>query len=408
MERAARSTFHDLSQVRSNSPIMQLTHAILFVALVASTFARPKQEQPTETNRLDEPLTDPELRRTLLRVFAESLKAAAEAGIQAAKKSDSGAADLTPPSQDATSAEGFDDDSSADELLILSGDSSTSERTLEALPQVATSETPFLVRVESEQPSETRETRESASSPTVSTSRTTNIHRSIWIYTSPQQTESDEVSTTERITGDLSSPAPSPAPPQPTVTVENVASLSPSDSVDVQKFVSAVSRTTDESLGSGVEFYKAPLIAAFGLLQEENTGKTRNLIAYPVPEGVSDQLLRNERLTLSVAGQVAGRQGVTFSHQPTPEASFVVQRSQNLQQQPSFQPSLFGGPNDDTLRRLEKRQQLLQEQLVSIQREREALQRSYRPTRSETLVPAESNNVFITRSLPIYLQPPFF
>ncbi|XP_065334902.1 uncharacterized protein LOC135936130 isoform X2 [Cloeon dipterum] len=378
MERAARSTFHDLSQVRSNSPIMQLTHAILFVALVASTFARPKQEQPTETNRLDEPLTDPELRRTLLRVFAESLKAAAEAGIQAAKKSDSGAADLTPPSQDATSAEGFDDDSSADELLILSGDSSTSERTLEALPQVATSETPFLVRVESEQPSETRET------------------------------QSDEVSTTERITGDLSSPAPSPAPPQPTVTVENVASLSPSDSVDVQKFVSAVSRTTDESLGSGVEFYKAPLIAAFGLLQEENTGKTRNLIAYPVPEGVSDQLLRNERLTLSVAGQVAGRQGVTFSHQPTPEASFVVQRSQNLQQQPSFQPSLFGGPNDDTLRRLEKRQQLLQEQLVSIQREREALQRSYRPTRSETLVPAESNNVFITRSLPIYLQPPFF
>ncbi|CAB3366622.1 Hypothetical predicted protein [Cloeon dipterum] len=378
MERAARSTFHDLSQVRSNSRKMQLTHAILFVALVASTFARPKQEQPIETNRLDEPLTDPELRRTLLRVFAESLKAAAEAGIQAAKKSDSGAADLTPPSQDASSAEGFDDDRSADELLVLSGDSSTSERTLEALPQVATSETPFLVRVESEQPSETRET------------------------------QSDEVSTTERISGDLSSPAPSPAPPQPTVTVENVASLSPSDSVDVQKFVSAVSRTTDESLGSGVEFYKAPLIAAFGLLQEENTGKTRNLIAYPVPEGISEQLLRNERLTLSVAGQVAGRQGVTFSHQPTPEASFVVQRSQNLQQQPSFQPSLFGGSNDDTLRRLEKRQQLLQEQLVSIQREREALQRSFRPTRSETLVPAESNNVFITRSLPIYLQPPFF
>lgn len=59
---------------------------ILLCALVASSCARPKQDEISNTNRLDQPLTDPELRRTLLRVFAESLKAAAEAGIQAAKK----------------------------------------------------------------------------------------------------------------------------------------------------------------------------------------------------------------------------------------------------------------------------------------------------------------------------------
>jgi hypothetical protein len=59
---------------------------ILVCALVASSCARPKQDEISNTNRLDQPLTDPELRRTLLRVFAESLKAAAEAGIQAAKK----------------------------------------------------------------------------------------------------------------------------------------------------------------------------------------------------------------------------------------------------------------------------------------------------------------------------------
>jgi len=59
---------------------------ILLCALVASSCARPRQNEEANTNRLDEPLADPELRRTLLRVFAETLKAAAEAGIKAAKK----------------------------------------------------------------------------------------------------------------------------------------------------------------------------------------------------------------------------------------------------------------------------------------------------------------------------------
>ncbi|XP_059486679.1 uncharacterized protein LOC132203158 isoform X2 [Neocloeon triangulifer] len=358
---------------------MHLTHAIILCSLVATSFARPRQDQVTDINRLDEPLSDPELRRTLLRVFAESLKAAADAGIQAAKKSDSGTADLKPPTADAASSEGFDRETSADELLVLSGDSTTSERTLVANPRAASTETPFLVRLDNEEPAESR--------------------------------SAEAAATTERTVSDdpgLSSPAPSPAPPQPTVTVDNLANLTPADSADVNRFISAVSTTPDEKLGAGVEFLQAPLIAAFGLLQEESTGKTRNLVAYPVPQGVSEQLLRDERLTLSVAGQVAGRQGITFSHQPTPDASLVnFQRSLPLQQQP-FQEQNFFSSSDDALRRLEKRQQLLQEQLVSLQREREALQRNFRQTRSEVLVPAESNNVFISRSLPIYLQPPFF
>ncbi|XP_059486678.1 uncharacterized protein LOC132203158 isoform X1 [Neocloeon triangulifer] len=389
---------------------MHLTHAIILCSLVATSFARPRQDQVTDINRLDEPLSDPELRRTLLRVFAESLKAAADAGIQAAKKSDSGTADLKPPTADAASSEGFDRETSADELLVLSGDSTTSERTLVANPRAASTETPFLVRLDNEEPAESRESASNATT-TVSPPITT-IHRSVWIYTSPQHKGSAEAAaTTERTVSDdpgLSSPAPSPAPPQPTVTVDNLANLTPADSADVNRFISAVSTTPDEKLGAGVEFLQAPLIAAFGLLQEESTGKTRNLVAYPVPQGVSEQLLRDERLTLSVAGQVAGRQGITFSHQPTPDASLVnFQRSLPLQQQP-FQEQNFFSSSDDALRRLEKRQQLLQEQLVSLQREREALQRNFRQTRSEVLVPAESNNVFISRSLPIYLQPPFF
>jgi hypothetical protein len=127
---------------------------------------------------------------------------------------------------------------------------------------------------------------------------------------------------------------------------------------------------------------------------------------------------------------------VTFQHHQLPQATFIheqtrslplnlqqhlqlqQQRSQsnNLQQQQQNnqnnilqqqqQNNVF--QSDDALLRLEKRQQLLQDQLVALQRERSVLlQRNQRPTRSETLVPAESN-VVISRSLPIYLQPPFF
>lgn len=47
---------------------------------VGVVLALPRQEIEGN-NRLDEPLSDPELRKTLLRVFAESLRAAAEAGV---------------------------------------------------------------------------------------------------------------------------------------------------------------------------------------------------------------------------------------------------------------------------------------------------------------------------------------
>ena len=119
----------------------------------------------------------------------------------------------------------------------------------------------------------------------------------------------------------LSSPAPSPAPPQPTVTLENASNLPADDSADVQRFVDAASSSPDEKLGSGVELLKAPLIAAFALQQEEATGKTRNLFAYPLASPVSEQLLRNERLTLSVAGQVT---------KITPKSHFSEQTCQKI------------------------------------------------------------------------------
>jgi hypothetical protein len=213
-------------------------------------------------------------------------------------------------------------------------------------------------------------------------------------------------------------PGPSPAPPSPDVAVtldESAAKLSPADNEDVQRFVSAV-KTSDESLGDGVELFQAPLIAAFALQQDGLTGITRSLLAFPVNKA-HEELLKQERQILSVAGQVIGTQrtGIlprTVQQQQQQNFGRVsnidIQRSVQPQFRQQDPPQFLNEVEPLThLQRLERRQQELQQQLINLQRERSAflLQRSTRANTDESLQTAASSSPF---SIPIYLQPPFF